>query len=131
MKCQGITTTAAKTMKKFVCNICTALKPGCTSSEAVTGEAALARFRKTKSPDLPVLQAQLLAATKLAVEGKGEAKLGNALACYEVCPTRDALLPSPRAPCSPWVFYDFLRPSSHPHNKLSQASPRSRPRPGA
>ena len=116
MKCQGITTTAAKTMKKFICNICTALKPGCTSSEAVTGEAALARFRKTKSPELPVLQAQLLAATKLAVEGKGEAKLGNALACYEVCRALRLfvhLLPPPRSSFLIFFFPAFFLASSH------------------
>ena len=84
VRCQGVTTAAAKTMKKYVCNICLALKPNCAGFEGVTGEDALNRIHKTKSPPVEVLHTQMLAAQKLEVEGKAEAELGAALVSYEV-----------------------------------------------
>ena len=71
-------------MKKYVCNICLALKPNCASFEGVTGEDALNRIHKTKSPPVEVLHTQMMAAQKLEVEGKAEAELGAALVSYEV-----------------------------------------------
>jgi len=84
VRCQGITTGAAKTMKKFVCTMCTALKPGCKSSEAVASEAALARLHRTRSPASELLAGHLAAAKELAVEGASADKLGAALAAYQV-----------------------------------------------
>jgi len=84
IKCVGVNPQTAKSLRKYTCHICSAIRMGCVDNEPVTGEEALARLRHTSRPELATLEDHLTAAQDLAVESKHEAELGSALLTLEL-----------------------------------------------